>query len=109
MIFKDERKTPLKKNLRLAFANSPAGPWTGISEPFSESWNEGPTAIKIGVDWWIYFDHYQKPQHYGAMRTHDWKAFEDMTSQVHFPSGQRHGTVVSIPETVAMKLQGVKR
>jgi hypothetical protein len=109
MIFKDERKTPLKKNLRLAFASAPEGPWTGISEPFSEAWNEGPTAIKIGADWWIYFDHYQKPQHYGAMRTHDWKTFEDMTPQVHFPEGQRHGTVVSVPEAVAMKLQSVKR
>jgi hypothetical protein len=109
MVFKDERKTPLKKNLRLAFADSPEGSWSGISEPFTEAWNEGPTAIRIGGYWWIYFDHYQKPQHYGAMRTRDWKTFEDMTSQVSFPAGQRHGTVVNIAEAMALRLQTRRR
>jgi hypothetical protein len=105
MIFKDERKNPLKKNLRLAFADLPEGPWTNISEPFTEPWNEGPTAIQIGNEWWIYLDHYQKPQHYGAVRTRDWKTFEGITAEVTFPVGQRHGTVVKIPEAVAMRLQ----
>jgi hypothetical protein len=109
MIFKDERKTPLKKNLRLAFANSPEGSWRDISEPFTESWNEGPSAIRIGNEWWIYFDHYQKPQHYGAVRTRDWKTFEDVTDQVTFPPGQRHGTIVAIPEATALKLQVAQR
>ena len=36
MIFKDERKNPEKKNLRLAFADSPAGPWSDITEAFSD-------------------------------------------------------------------------
>jgi hypothetical protein len=53
MILKDERRTPVKKNLRLAFANAPAGPWTGVTEPFTKSWVEGPSAVKIGSDWWI--------------------------------------------------------
>ncbi len=105
MIFKDERKTPLKKQLRLAFASSPDGPWRNVSEPFTDPWVEGPTAIQIGADWWIYFDHYTKPQHYGAMRTRDWKTFKDMTAQVSFPAGQRHGTVVRISEALAQKLQ----
>ena len=109
MVFKDERKNPLKKNLRLAFADSLEGPWKDISEPFTDSWNEGPTAIQIGKEWWIYFDHYQKPQHYGAVRTRDWKTFEDITAEVAFPNGQRHGTIVSIPEAMAVKLQTVRR
>jgi hypothetical protein len=108
MVFKDERLTPLKKNLRVAFADSPEGPWTGISEPFTGAWNEGPTAIEIGAWWWIYFDHYRDPKHYGAMRTRDWKTFEDMTAEVKFPVGQRHGTVVKIPEAMALKLQTIE-
>jgi hypothetical protein len=104
MIFKDERAAPPVKRLRLAFAASPQGPWSGVTEPFSGDWVEGPTAVKIGSDWWIYFDHYTKPQHYGAMTTRNWKSFTDVTSGISFPEGQRHGTVVKIPAGVARKL-----
>src|SRR5712692_10118814 len=45
MIFKDERKTPLVKRLRLAFADSPGGPWKDITEPCSGDWVEGPSAV----------------------------------------------------------------
>lgn len=105
MVFKDERKNPLVKALKVAFADSPEGPWTGVSEAFSKAWSEGPTAVKIGKEWWIYFDHYQKPQHYEAMKTKDWKTFEDVTGLVHFPDGQRHGTAVQIPDALAAKLR----
>jgi hypothetical protein len=137
MIFKDERKNPLQKRLRLAFADSAAGPWRDISEPFTESWVEGPSAIGIGKEparrggvliesqknrtlprrvaggltgeWWIYVDHYAKPQHYGAVRTRDWKNFEDVSSQVSFPEDHRHGTVVRIPESLARRLRAQSR
>ncbi len=104
LVFKDERKTPLVKKLRLAFADGPAGPWKDVSEPFTGDWVEGPTVAKIGGEWWIYFDHYTEPRHYGAMRTSDWKNFEDMTSQVSFPADHRHGTVVTISAEVARSL-----
>lgn len=91
MIVKDERSRPLEKRLRLAFSSSPGGPWTHVSDPISGDWVEGPTAIRIGTDWWIYFDHYRKPQHYGALKTSDWKSFEDETDRVVLPTGQRHG------------------
>lgn len=109
LIFKDERKDPLVKRLKYAVANSPAGPWREISEPFTPSWNEGPSAVQIGADWWIYFDHYVKPAHYAAVRTRDWKSFEDMSGQVTFPADHRHGTVVRIPEATAKALQAEKR
>lgn len=105
MIFKDERIVPQQKRLRLAFSASPAGPWTNVSEPISDDWNEGPSAIKIGPEWWIYFDHYTRPQHYGALRTTDWKHFEDVSGQLQFPADHRHGTVVKISEAEAAKLR----
>jgi hypothetical protein len=105
MVFKDERKNPQVKKLRLAFADSPRGPWKNVSEPFSGDWVEGPSVAKIGSEWWIYFDHYTAPRRYGAMRTTDWKKFEDMSEQVKFPADHRHGTVVKIPEGLARKLQ----
>jgi hypothetical protein len=109
MIFKDERKNPLQKRLRLAFADSPAGPWRDVTEPFTRDWVEGPSAVRIGSEWWIYFDHYAKPQHYSAVRTRDWKNFEDVTGQLSFPADHRHGTVIRIPEALAKKLQSADR
>ncbi len=96
MVFKDERKTPLQKRLRLAFATSPEGPFTGVTEPFTGDWVEGPSVAKVGQDWLIYFDHYGKPQHYGAYKTRGWKTFEEVTSQMSFPANPRHGTVVQV-------------
>jgi hypothetical protein len=109
MIFKDERKNPQQKRLRLAFADSPAGPWTGVTEPFTRDWIEGPSAVRIGAEWWVYFDHYTKPQGYGAIRTRDWKTFEDVSDQVKFPDDHRHGTVVQIPAKLAKQLEAAKR
>lgn len=105
MIFKDERKTPLQKRLRLAFAGSPAGPWTDVTKPFSRDWVEGPSALRIGKEWWIYFDHYAKPQAYGAIKTRDWKTFEDVSDQVRFPDGHRHGTAVKITDEEARRIR----
>lgn len=109
MVFKDERRKPEMKNLRLAFADSPAGPWKDVTEPFTPSWVEGPSVLKIGPEWWIYYDHYTKPRHYGAMRTKDWKTFEEMTSHLSFPEDHRHGTVVTVSEELAAKLEKTKR
>lgn len=109
MVFKDERKTPVYKQLRLAFANSPSGPWTGVTEPFTDAWVEGPSAVRIGEEWWIYFDHYTKPRHYGALKTRNWKIFEDMTKQLSFPDDHRHGTVVPVSEAEAERLRAQSR
>ena len=104
LVFKDERKSPQVKKLRIAFGDGPAGPWKDVSEPFTGDWVEGPTVAQIGAEWWIYFDHYTEPRHYGAMRTTDWKNFEDVTPQVSFPADHRHGTVVKISSEVGQTI-----
>jgi sucrose-6-phosphate hydrolase SacC (GH32 family) len=108
MVFKDERRDPLKKNLRLAWAADPAGPWQAEPESFSKSWIEGPSVARIGGGWLVFFDHYGKPQHYGAYRTADWKRFEDVTSQMSFPPGHRHGTVVGISRQDRKRLEQLR-
>ncbi|MGH9672083.1 MAG: hypothetical protein ACRD44_02800 [Bryobacteraceae bacterium] len=106
---KDERRNPLQKKLRLAFAGSAAGPWSGITEPFTRDWVEGPSGVKIGQEWWVYFDHYQRPRHYGAVRTRDWRNFEDVTAELSFPDDHRHGTVVRISNNQARRLRAQRR
>ena len=107
MVFKDERREPLKKNLRVAFADRPSGPWKP-AESFTEAWVEGPTVARIGKEWWVYFDHYRSPQRVGAMKTRDWRSFTVQTDLLEFPADHRHGTVVTIPEAVAKSLQAVR-
>ena len=104
LIFKDERKQPLKKNLRYAVADQPEGPYGQPSEPFTTDWVEGPSAIKIGDEYLVYFDHYAQPQYYGAVRSKDLRQWEDCSQEMAFPKGQRHGTVLRIPRDIAERL-----
>jgi len=44
LVFKDQTKNPLRFQLRLANGTALLGPWSDISDPFTESWSEGPSA-----------------------------------------------------------------
>jgi hypothetical protein len=105
LIFKDETLKPVKKNLRIAAADRPDGPFSPAGAAISTNWVEGPSAIQIGKDFFIYFDHYARPQYYGALKSTDLERWEDISSQVAFPKGARHGTVLRVPEEVVLKIQ----
>jgi Glycosyl hydrolases family 32 N-terminal domain len=97
LVCKDNSRPNL--NLRVAFANSPLGPWEHVSEPFTQKFTEGPCALKIGEDWLIYFDAYRQ-KIYGAVKTRDFKTFSDATSEVSFPEGHKHGTAIKVPRRI---------
>jgi hypothetical protein len=96
LMFKDERKTPLEKHLKTAVGNDLEGPWGKISEPISETWSEGAGVIKVPGGWMAYYDHYQKPQHYGAAFSPDFIGWTDWTPRISFPEGMRHGSFLQI-------------
>ncbi len=104
LFFKDERKTPLRKCLVYATADSPEGPFSAASEPFTGDWVEGPSAIKIGGEYLVYFDHYASPHYYGAFRSKDLAKWEDCSKQMTFPKDHRHGSVLRISRELAAKL-----
>jgi hypothetical protein len=97
LVCKDNSRPNL--NLRVAFAKSPAGPWEKVSEPFTQKFTEGPCALKIGGDWLIYFDAYRE-KIYGAVKTRDFKTFTDITKDVSFPEGHKHGTALKVPREI---------
>ena len=97
LLCKDNSRPNL--NLRVAFADSPLGPWENLSAPFTEKFTEGPCALKIGGVWLIYFDAYRK-KIYGAMKTRDFKTFTDITAEVSFPEGHKHGTAIQVPRAI---------
>lgn len=95
MVVKDNSR-PMR-NIKVAFAKSPYGPWGPASEPFTESFTEGPSTAKVGDWWYIYYDSYRY-KIYGAHRTKDFKTFQDQTGAVNFPVGHKHGTVFMADE-----------
>ena len=95
MVVKDNTR-PMR-NIKVAFAQSPYGPWSAASEPFTESFTEGPSTTRVGDWWYVYYDSYQH-KIYGAHRTKDFKTFQDQTGAVQFPVGHKHGTVFMAPE-----------
>jgi hypothetical protein len=97
LVCKDNSRPVMQ--LRVAFAESPLGPWSNASPTFTDRFSEGPCALKVGNDWVIYYDAYRK-KIYGAARTRDFKTFEDITGEVSFPGGHKHGTAVRVPRSI---------
>lgn len=105
MVVKDETRWPVpKKHLRMTFADRPDGPWSAAGPAFSRDWVEGPTALRVGDAWLVYFDEYTRKR-YGAMRTRDFVAWEDVSGAVRFPEGARHGTTLAVPRSVVAALE----
>jgi hypothetical protein len=106
MFLKDETRNPPAKNLRLAIADSPLGPFGPPSPPITgKFWAEGPTAIKIGEKWFVYFDRYTEHR-YGLITSKDLKSWTDETDKVSFPKDHRHGSVLRVPVRIVEAFSG---
>ena len=103
LIVKDETKTPVEKHLRIAVGESPEGPFGHAGPAISPDWVEGPSAIQIGGDYIIYFDRYTANR-YGAIKSSDMEHWQNISSQVEFPEGARHGTVSEVPGRIVKEL-----
>ena len=105
LIVKDETKVPVKKNLRLATSDRAEGPFSPAGPAFTGDWVEGPSAIQIGDEVFVYFDHYARPQYYGAVKSRDLAHWQDFSKELSFPAGARHGTVLRVADGVVKTLQ----
>lgn len=101
LVFKDNTRP--NRNLKVAFANSPTGPYREVSETFSENFVEGPTCTTIGNEYYIFFDEYKKFT-FGAVKTTDFRTFETVSDQIVVPQGHKHGTIIKVPAAVLKKI-----
>jgi hypothetical protein len=108
LIFKDERKTPLEKHLLTATAPEIDGPWSHISKPISETWSEGAAMIRVPGGFLAYYDHYTKPQHYGALFSTDLITWSDALGKINFPAGLRHGSFLQVTREEYERLAAMK-
>jgi beta-galactosidase len=64
---------------------------------------EGPSAIQIGDEFFVYYDGYTAHR-YEAKRSKDLKNWDDVSSDISFPKGARHGTVFTVEKTFVDEL-----
>ena len=97
MFLKDETPKPMpQKNIRIATSSTLTGNYSLPTAPITGNyWAEGPTAIKIGDTWIVYFDKYRDHK-YGAVSSTDLVNWTDISDKISFPKGTRHGTVFTI-------------
>jgi hypothetical protein len=105
MFLKDETRQPVaKKSIHVAVSNKATGPYGPPSPAITgDFWAEGPTAVRIDGKWIVYFDKY-RDHRYGAVTSTDLLHWEDISTQLHFPEGARHGTVLSVSRDKISKL-----
>jgi len=101
LVFKDNTRP--ERNMRVAFGKTATGPYGNQSPKYTENFTEGPSVVKIGDEWLIYFDAYQKKS-YDAVATKDFKTFTDANSRISVPTGHKHGTIFMAPESVLKSL-----
>jgi len=94
LVFKDNTRP--NRNLKVAFAKSPTGPYSKASSAFSECFVEGPTVEKLGDRYLIYFDEYKKFS-FGAVVTKDFIHYSNISKEVSVPEGHKHGTIFKAP------------
>ncbi|WP_080241734.1 glycoside hydrolase family 43 protein [Spirosoma rigui] len=96
MFLKDETREPAQKNLKLAYSQNLAGPYSKASAPITgKYWAEGPTVARVGTKWLVYFDKYTEHT-YGVITSTDLTNWTDESAKLRLPTGIRHGTVVMI-------------
>lgn len=97
---------PAEKNIRFSRTKCLAkGLPDKVSESISPSWVEGPSPLFVGDSLYVYFDCYTKHR-YGAIRSDDHgKTWKDVSGEISFPSGIRHGTALEVPASLVENLK----
>jgi hypothetical protein len=106
MFVKDETDDPFppQKHIRMAVATSPQGPWGAASPPITGAYRaEGPTVLKIGETWYVYFDRYEDHR-FGLVVSEDLVHWRDASDRLSMPAGMRHGTALEVSDAVASDL-----
>ena len=116
MVLKDNTRP--ERDIKVAYAKSPYGPWSKASEPFTGKMMEGPTTVKVPrktkdgkaeeVGWLIYYDRYELKD-FGAHFTKDFVTFEDVSNKVSVPKLHKHGTIFEADEAILNGLLNAKK
>ena len=105
LLLKDNTRP--ERDIKVAFSESPLGPWKNISKAFTHNFTEGPTVVKLKHNkWLIYYDSY-RAKIYETSVTWDFIHFENISASTAVPEGHKHGTIVTVKKKFVQRL--VKR
>ncbi|WP_215224432.1 glycoside hydrolase family 43 protein [Echinicola shivajiensis] len=105
MFVKDETRTPPAKNIRLTKSKKLSKGYPVAGKPITGNyWAEGPTPLMIYGRCIVYFDKYTNHK-MGAVASSDFENWEDISDQINFPEGTRHGTAFTISSEEFEKLK----
>ncbi len=105
MVVKDETKFPeAQKDLHITTSDNLMTGYSPVSEAISDHWVEGPTITRVDSQWVVYFDRYRAHE-MGAIASTDLINWTDISDQVSFPEGVRHGTVFKVEQAVLDNLR----
>lgn len=105
MVFKDQTMDPLRYQERWMAGPTVEGPWGKISGPINESWSEGPSVVKVGDEFVVYYDHYRAPRaRYEGVETKDWVHWESVNDRMSFPDHAKHGSFFRVSDAEAERL-----
>lgn len=102
LVLKDNTRP--ERDLKVAFADNPLGPYKNVSAPYTKKFTEGPTVVKVKDGWLIYFDSYDDKS-YGAVKTKDFITFEDANAEISVPLNHKHGTIVPVSKSFLKRLK----
>ncbi len=104
-VFKDQTTDPLRYAIRWTSGPTVDGPWGTLSGPITESWSEGPSVVKVGDKFIVYYDHYRAPRaRYEGVETTDWLHWSSVNDQMHFPDAAKHGSFFRVSDAEARRL-----
>ncbi len=103
LFLKNETLKPARKYIVSAQAQNPEGPFGPVSGPITPGWSEGPSLIRIGEQWFLYYDLYAK-KNYGLSVSRDLKQWQDLSGKLKMPRGARHGCVFKVPRRILLDL-----
>ncbi|MBN2183542.1 MAG: polysaccharide deacetylase family protein [Sedimentisphaerales bacterium] len=103
LIHKDDRS--MMENLRVAFGVKSSGPWGQSCDLFTDGLSEGPSVLRIGSEWIIYYYMYEENR-YGAIKTTDFRTFTDITVELSFPEDYHQGSAFAASIFI---LEGLKK
>lgn len=101
LVLKDNTRP--ERDLKVAFSDNPLGPYKNVSKPFTESFTEGPSVLRKGDQWLIYYDAYRKKT-YDVVATRDFITFENINHKIRVPEGHKHGTIITVKRKVLTQL-----
>lgn len=108
MAYKDERgenaATTQFKAIKVCVADNALGPWRETSEFLTPPLSEGPALFCRAGGWTMLFDLFIADK-FGALHSGDGRVWTDISSEVHFPPGPRHASVLEVSDDVGAALR----